>query len=47
MPWSGAQAVLRDGTRLKPPMGYPYYARMTDDNLDAIIAWLRTVPPKG
>jgi mono/diheme cytochrome c family protein len=41
------QGVARDGTRLKPPMGYPYYARMTDDDLDAIIAWLRTVPPKG
>ena len=41
------QGIARDGTRLKPPMGYPYYARMADDDLDAIIAWLRTVPPKG
>jgi mono/diheme cytochrome c family protein len=41
------QGVARDGTKLKPPMGYPFYARMSDSDLDAIIAWLRTVPPKG
>jgi len=41
------QGVARDGTKLKPPMGYPFYARMTDGDLDAIVAWLRTVPPKG
>lgn len=40
------QGVSRDGSRLKPPMGYPYYARMTDSDLDALVAWLRTVPPK-
>ncbi len=27
-----------------PPMGYPYYAKMTDADLDAVIAYLRTVP---
>jgi mono/diheme cytochrome c family protein len=36
--------VRRDGTALKPPMGYGYYARMTDTDLDAVVAWLRTVP---
>jgi len=41
------QGIARDGTRLKPPMGYGYYARMTDADVDAIIAWLRTVPPKS
>jgi hypothetical protein len=28
-----------------PPMGYGYYAAMTEDDLDALVAWLRTVPP--
>ena len=39
------QGVHRDGSKLKPPMGYPFYARMTPLDLDAVIAWLRTVPP--
>ncbi len=29
-----------------PPMGYAYYANMTDEDLDAIIAYLRSLPPK-
>ena len=40
------QGVHVDGTKLKPPMGYPYYAKMTDGDLDDMIAWLRTLPPK-
>ena len=32
--------------RLKPPMGYGYYAKMTDADLDAVVAYLRTVPAK-
>lgn len=40
------QGIERGGTKLKPPMGYGYYAHMTDVDLDAVIAWLRTVPPK-
>jgi hypothetical protein len=40
------QGLSRDGSRLKPPMGYPFYAKMTDGDLDAIVAYLRTVPPK-
>jgi hypothetical protein len=31
---------------LKPPMGYSWYARMTGADLSAIVAYLRTVPPK-
>jgi hypothetical protein len=27
-------------------MGYPYYAKMTDADLDAVVAYLRTVPAK-
>jgi hypothetical protein len=27
-------------------MGYQYYAKMTGADLDAVIAYLRTLPPK-
>jgi mono/diheme cytochrome c family protein len=40
------QGKRRDGTPLKPPMGYPLYAKMTPADLDAVVAYLRTVPPK-
>ena len=40
------QGKRKDGTPLKGPMGYPYYAKMTDADLDAVIAYLRTVPAK-
>ncbi|WFU53567.1 cytochrome c [Bradyrhizobium pachyrhizi] len=36
--------VSRDGSRLGRPMGYHYYARISPDDLDAIVAYLRTVP---
>ena len=39
------QGVRKDGSPLKPPMGYAWYARMTDTDLSAIVAYLRTVPP--
>jgi mono/diheme cytochrome c family protein len=38
--------VRKDGSKLKPPMGFAYYAGMTDADLDAIVAYLRTVPAK-
>ena len=38
--------VDKDGNHLKPPMGYGYYAHMTDDDINDIIAYLRTVPAK-
>jgi mono/diheme cytochrome c family protein len=38
--------VDKDGKKLNGPMGFPYYAHMTDADLDAVIAWVRTVPPK-
>ena len=38
--------VRPDGSRLLPPMGTAYYARMTGDDLDALVAYLRTLPPK-
>jgi mono/diheme cytochrome c family protein len=40
------QGVRPDGRRLGPPMGYRYYAAMTKSDLDAIVAWLRSLPPK-
>ncbi len=38
------RGISRDGRQLKPPMGYSWYAGLTDADLDAIVAWLRTVP---
>jgi mono/diheme cytochrome c family protein len=40
------QGVGRDGRRLQPPMPVAFYARMTPSDLDAIVAYLRTVPPQ-
>jgi len=40
------QGKRKDGTPLKGPMGYQYYAKMTDADLDAVVAYLRTVPAK-
>ena len=40
------QGVRKDGSKLKPPMGFPYYAHMTDGDLSAVISYLRTVPAK-
>jgi mono/diheme cytochrome c family protein len=41
------QGISRDGSKLKPPMGFPYYAKMTPADLEALVAWLRSVPPKS
>jgi mono/diheme cytochrome c family protein len=38
--------VSRDGSKLKPPMGYHYYATLASDDLDAIVAYLRILPAK-
>ena len=35
--------VSRDGSKLKPPMGFQYYATVTAEDLDAVVAYLRTV----
>jgi mono/diheme cytochrome c family protein len=40
------QGIDKDGNHLMPPMGFAYYARMTDTDLNDLIAWLRTVPAK-
>jgi mono/diheme cytochrome c family protein len=42
--WSDAEiktaittGVSKDGSKLKPPMGFPYYAHMTSADLDAVV----------
>jgi mono/diheme cytochrome c family protein len=38
--------ILRDGTRLLPfPMDWASYSTMSESDLDAVVAYLRTVPP--
>lgn len=39
------QGISRNGRKLGRPMGYEYYAKMTEADLDAIVAYLRTLPP--
>jgi mono/diheme cytochrome c family protein len=39
-----AKGISRDGRKLQPPMGFSYYAKLTEQDLDAIVAYLRTVP---
>jgi mono/diheme cytochrome c family protein len=34
-----------DGTPMMPPMPYGYLARMTEEDLDAVVMYLRTIPP--
>jgi mono/diheme cytochrome c family protein len=38
--------VRKDGSKLKPPMGFPYYAKMTAADVDAMVAYIRTLPAK-
>jgi hypothetical protein len=35
-----------DGSPMLPPMPYPYYANIKEDDLEAIIVYLRTLSPK-
>ncbi|HEY2905915.1 MAG TPA: c-type cytochrome [Vicinamibacterales bacterium] len=40
------RGILKDGTRLLPyPMDWPAFSNLTPDDLNAIVAYLRTVPP--
>ena len=39
------QGVSRDGRKLAPPMAFPYYARMSIRDLDAVVAYLRSLKP--
>ncbi len=40
------QGVRPDGSRLLPPMPVGYYAKVTAEDLDAIVAYLRSLPEK-
>jgi mono/diheme cytochrome c family protein len=39
------QGVSADDSPLMPPMGFPYYANMTEADLDALVAYLRSIAP--
>ena len=39
------RGLRSDGERMSPPMPYANYAKMTDEDLDAVIAYLRQLPP--
>ena len=39
-----AQGIGRDGRRMEMPMPYEWYAGIRDADLDAIVAYLRTLP---
>ena len=41
-----AQGVGRDGRHLEAPMPFAWYAGIRDDDLDAIVAYLRTLPAR-
>ncbi len=50
--WSDAQikaaitlGVRPNGSRLNPPMAFSFYRNMRDDDLDAIVAYLRALKP--
>ncbi len=38
--------IRPDGSQMMPPMPYAHYAHISDDDIDAIVAYLRTLPPK-
>jgi mono/diheme cytochrome c family protein len=43
---SMTRGILKDGTRLPPyPMDWSAYSAMSTDDLSAVVAYLRTVPP--
>ncbi len=41
-----AKGVRPDGSKMLPPMAYRFYANISDEDLDALVAYLRSLPPK-
>lgn len=41
------KGISRDGRELAPIMAFPYYQNMSDEDLDAMIVYLRSVPPQS
>ena len=39
------EGITPTGGHLSPPMPYPFFKTMTADDLDAVIAYIRTIPP--
>ena len=39
------EGVTPTGQHISPPMPFPFFKNMTPDDLDAVVAYLRTVPP--
>lgn len=39
------KGIREDGTPMLPPMPYPFLAKMTPSDLDALVIYLRTLPP--
>ena len=39
------KGLRKDGTPMLPPMPYGFFAEMSDDDVSAIILYLRTLPP--
>ena len=39
------KGIRADGTKLAGPMPYDWYAKMTPSDLDAIVAFMRTIKP--
>jgi mono/diheme cytochrome c family protein len=39
------QGIDKNGKKLIPQMPYPYYAKMNAEDLDAIVTYVRTIPP--
>jgi mono/diheme cytochrome c family protein len=37
--------IRPDGVHLSPPMPFPFFDNMTEDDLDAVVAFIRTIPP--
>ena len=40
------QGISRDGRKLAPIMAFPYYRNISDEDLDALIVYLRSIPPQ-
>ena len=43
------QGLARDGSSLRPPMSTlskAHFSKMSSEDLDALVAWIRTIPPK-
>ena len=39
------EGVTPTGGHLSPPMPYPFFQKMTPEDLDAVVAYVRTIPP--